>query len=646
LIICYFNRYVTKPLTGNFLASQDGYWEGNDKFTYSNAIYEFDFTNFEANDETYGEKFEEIRNTYLKEVGELAKNQTLVYNLLYWTNYVAQFSMDDVNIQTMSFVASASAIFNKNYFYGSIANYEGGRCLSDHNVTNIINYDRQTSEVEIIWDEDEYSKSCSVIMDPVSLGYSETYDLNKFSVTIDLTSLTTALAANLGIFSADYMEDVGEVIEADINGLYVRFQPKYDPRYPNMNPVVCAFWNSTVDYDSDEVESNSYCFYYIRGSGLAIPTFNHYGDYCIDCNTTSQACEIEDAWCSYCDNFFFVAGLIYYGDSNDSLEKLGTLAISMTAKQLNDAAQQAAKYSAGLDYYLPVDELFTFCNNECTMISFLMYDYNFGVSPYYYDLTNGHCEDSFNTNNWDSFVSNPPSKLTEQYFRCYSFRYDAVFNSLGVAMGNLDIIAPIILFCVLLPLIYIFLKAIGVKVEKERFSQEDRDRVTNELAMVLLSIESKEGNDQVELQGVLAQIVREIKHASVKYTHNDNNSNSDDIKKIDKSNLQEIVHESLDVKDNLTQSHSNSIEMTAISNKYSPSKSQGRVDAESQHVYHSVAATSLSTNDYQNNLLDTENTNNDDIGSATSNLVFSNQYQVHSHANYDSDLESCQIFDD
>jgi hypothetical protein len=556
-------RFVTKSVSGSYLATNDGFWEGSESFTFSNAIYEFEFFNLKANSKTYEDKFNSIHDNQLAKIGEIGENNSLVYNLLYWTSYVAKFSMGDGYQQTIGFVGEAADIFNREYMFGSIGSYGAGTCYWDYGVSNVLTYTQELSRVEMLWDAESYNGTCDMIIPKEELGYYDIYDGSRFGVTVDLVTLTSALAVNLGILPTGFLEDVGTSTSYDIDGVNITFQPKYDPRYPRMAPMVCASWrpssSSSKSYEStsyygygsygydDYNNDNNYDYYYNPyyyfdddtpvgtksfcflklGDTYAIPTLNHYFDFCLNCETSKHACDSDYDYGYYyyssnddctrsriCDYFYLLPGLIMYGGDVDDTKKLVSLAMTYEAKDLNDAAQQASKYSAGFISLADDPDMFSFCNEECAMLSFIVYDSYKTVSPYFYDLQAAHCKDTFNIDAWSNLASNPPSDLTEQYYKCYNFKSNAFFSALGIAAGNVGFWVPLVLMCGLLPFIFVYFQITGVTLEKEVFTDSQKDKAAKELAEHLLSIIANKPKG-VNQYGVLSQLARELQELAV-----------------------------------------------------------------------------------------------------------------------------------
>ncbi len=150
---------------------------------------------------------------------------------------------------------------------------------------------------------------------------------------------------------------------------------------------------------------------------------------------------------------------------------------------------------------------------------------NQAVSPLYHQVKSGHCSnESFLTTNFGDLAATPPDDLTEQYYKCFSFSTDAFFNSIGVAWGNVAFFSPLILIFCVVPFIKSFFKVTGVKIEEEKYSEIDREKVAKEFAEhILLCVD---GTSDLPKNSLLYQLACEMKSYAAKQSTASNNDNS------------------------------------------------------------------------------------------------------------------------
>lgn len=105
----------------------------------------------------------------LKTIGDVGKSQSTVYNLPYWMSYVSKISSDD--------------IFNRQYRIGNI-----GKAEINCNVNTSTTFNKDLARIEMTWGTSDYEDECSGIMNSRYLGYYLKYNLDSFTVTLDLLS--------------------------------------------------------------------------------------------------------------------------------------------------------------------------------------------------------------------------------------------------------------------------------------------------------------------------------------------------------------------------------------------------------------------------------------------------------------------------
>ena len=105
------------PLTATFYADHNGYWNGNENFMFTRAMYRFKFTGYS----TTLEKFKNQMNTdvlgALKRMAKIAKSKDLAENLLIWITGIIPFKDEYGNVQTMDMTGDVSSIFQSNSMF-------------------------------------------------------------------------------------------------------------------------------------------------------------------------------------------------------------------------------------------------------------------------------------------------------------------------------------------------------------------------------------------------------------------------------------------------------------------------------------------------------------------------------------------------
>lgn len=125
---------------------------------------------------------------------------------------------------------------------------------------------------------------------------------------------------------------------------------------------------------------------------------------------------------------------------------------------------------------------FEFCskaeiaNSTCGIVSFYTGDSDYAVTDYYYPVYWGSCNDSFTVSQeiQEKMISSPPTEFTEIYLECRHGFLEVLNNSIGLAMGNLALYIPIVVF-IATCLMTIYTKWRHVEVAHTYTSEEKND---------------------------------------------------------------------------------------------------------------------------------------------------------------------------
>ena len=149
---------VPKPLTGTYLGSYAGAWQGSQNFKFNDAVYEFEFTELTLNPREFEIEISKLKSEVLVSLGESQSQQTLPYNLLIWMNYYKPFIVKG-QVQKFGFTGMPQSVFNLRYKKGGVGS-NNGVC----SIAPIINYDISNAVVIFSWNADSYFESCSDII--------------------------------------------------------------------------------------------------------------------------------------------------------------------------------------------------------------------------------------------------------------------------------------------------------------------------------------------------------------------------------------------------------------------------------------------------------------------------------------------------
>ncbi len=465
-----------------------------------------------------------FHDTVLRKLGENAVNQHQIMNILVWMNFHTTWELNGKE-QYFRMTGNPADIFNRPYLQGSVSKHND-YCI----VPPVPTYDRRTGDLTLVWSYKEYSTNgCDKVVAATDIGYQGSFSFDVFSLVFDMNGISTAFAVNANILDERKLLRIAEPEIMLYNGIEYEMAPYYDPRYPRMRPIYCMRDPSHIYLNSTDgsFRNAGKCFIRFKNTGLyeifiyGIPVISLY-------TSSKDACSVCNGWnydgCSVMDYF---AGMIYFPQSyywNNSVwppEQIVTdygyketfdMAYSYSSQELIGEFQHA---SWTLDH--------SFCHKTCKIVktTFLGEDslqpeplkY---LTPDFYQPPDGliACTDTFNTPNFEALADKPPAVLQEAYYKCYSYKSDALINAQGVASGNAALAGPILLLA-LIPICFVYLKMIGQMPEPEKYSEEETDKALKEFIVLLLSARDKDYS-RVPPNGIVAKIVNELSGKQIK----------------------------------------------------------------------------------------------------------------------------------
>lgn len=301
------------------------------------------------------------------------------------------------NAERFYLVGSPTTVFNRQKTIGALSNVAGD-CLLAPTST----FDQANGLLTIEYNYEDFVNDpiCNATVDPTLFGYSSECNPDVLTAKIDIRSLITAHALNVGVLLTETLtEIVTDRIDILFNGITYIGQSFVNPNFPGMAPVYCISYQNTP-----------HCVLLI-GQVYGIPIYNHAGastewpEPC-DCATLTQE-ELDDRN-NNCNLFQFITGFLFFNTlSNYPLIALGT---SITGVELNNAAFNAtfmgSKWGINSQNYTELnvawrrEDAYRFCNvsgYSCSFLTFSSYGGNNVISGYFYNVPTGACRDTIST---------------------------------------------------------------------------------------------------------------------------------------------------------------------------------------------------------------------------------------------------------
>jgi hypothetical protein len=223
--------------------SQDGYWEGSDKFSYNLATYKLDVTAYSVTSEVFLEHMTSIY-TRLQYYGELAKTQPLDQILLLWMSLV--FTNQTVSSKRLTLTGDPLVIFNRD-FIGAALSSVLGNC----NVSAQSSFDNTNGLLSVSWNYKNFiaEPKCMKAMPPAKFGYNTLTKPEMFTLSFDIRTIITGVAMNLGLLKREQLVEIVRYrTYSVINGINSMVQFFVDPQYGGMDPLRCVSVGTNAPY--------------------------------------------------------------------------------------------------------------------------------------------------------------------------------------------------------------------------------------------------------------------------------------------------------------------------------------------------------------------------------------------------------------
>jgi hypothetical protein len=428
---------VSKPLTGTYLASNAGAWQGDARFEFSDAVYQFQFNEFTAD----SAEFKRLITTdfSLSSIGAFTAENDIATNLLVWMHYRKLVVTENNKVQVMKLYSSPSDVFDRAVISGgTYLNTAPGSpiCLSTYT-----GFDVTTAATTVTF---KNTTNCSPVL-RVMGGLAQP-DGDLFRLKIKLTSFTTAAAINKNILSMAQLEELAILDTVEIAGRKFNVTSMYDPVFQHANTLVCADLNGSFpfrDYRKQAclIDANSI---------LLLPVLAHADEHCASCEDDASKATIPCNAMRLLPFYIFFPNLV--GDKTAQNLMFFDLFMRASNAELTKAASKLYMHQNAT--------LFDALCPQCGILWVHLGDNARSVSPYRRLLPNGaHCTDSVSSPHFGNLGATPPATLNEKYYKCRATLPNNIINAVGLAFGNTSVFAVTFL-AMLLPFLFWFTKKV------------------------------------------------------------------------------------------------------------------------------------------------------------------------------------------
>jgi hypothetical protein len=327
----------------------------------------------------------------------------------------------------MEFTGDPSVIFKSPYNQGFVSSYKGVCDFASlftlySQADSMLRAEINKRGLLAMTSDDVCSAASTVNIFTPSWGTRD----NTYRFDLDVRSFSTAMAVNMGIIELSTLGWSRKAMSSiTLHGISYQVNEYFDTRYKTMTPILCinkalshAHLNSATNITNDDV-----CFL-LHGEGIFLPIFNHVGA-SLEIPTECR-CDDDTKNNDICNSFLLIPSLIFYKtdlatstadkiiSSTKQIKKLLELrrkyndyvdlnqagynaSASATIKYLGHNANgtlQSDWFAGAFDFCARQDE-----NNNteyCSLVTFAsLNNENRRISLYQYELTAGHCVNSF-----------------------------------------------------------------------------------------------------------------------------------------------------------------------------------------------------------------------------------------------------------
>jgi hypothetical protein len=254
---------VTRPVDGVYLLSDDGYWQGNVKFKYSQALVAVELHNYYATHEAYRIHTKQL-NALTNSFNELSRHQNLAWNLLLIMELMVNYRAGDF-VENVYTIAIPSIIYDTEFKFAAISSRKQ-KCP----VYSFPLFDTSAGLLTATFDASMMQLACNATVDTLTTRNQ----LGDIAFEFDMNSFSVAAAVNMGLLNISQLEDMPFPPELvpftafTVDSVPFRLKQLINVRHPGMNPVYCVVY----------ADSSALLACFLRQTfSFYLPVLNHAG---------------------------------------------------------------------------------------------------------------------------------------------------------------------------------------------------------------------------------------------------------------------------------------------------------------------------------------------------------------------------------
>jgi hypothetical protein len=179
---------IPRSVSGAWLASQSGLYEGDVDFSYPEAMYMLEFTSLSKTKEEYRILMDEYEDQ-LNILAAKSLENDLADNILLWITWQV-FKKEKSGMTRFQMNADPRSVFDNQFIFGQMSTVEAECYVS----TSISSFDRANGLLSNVYSHTDFmaNPNCSSI-DPEWFGYDERFFGDEFIVEMDVSTAITAI---------------------------------------------------------------------------------------------------------------------------------------------------------------------------------------------------------------------------------------------------------------------------------------------------------------------------------------------------------------------------------------------------------------------------------------------------------------------
>lgn len=191
---------IPKSVSGSWLASQSGLYEGEVEFAYPEAMYMLEFTSLSKTKKEYMALMDEYED-HLNVLAEQSYQNDLAANILLWVTWQV-FKKEKTGMTRFQMNADPRSVFDNEFTFGQMSTVDA-ECYVPSSVSS---FDRANGVFTNTYSYSEFTSTpnCSGI-DPVMFGYRERFFGDQFILEMDVNTAITAIGVG---YNAEYHESL------------------------------------------------------------------------------------------------------------------------------------------------------------------------------------------------------------------------------------------------------------------------------------------------------------------------------------------------------------------------------------------------------------------------------------------------------